>query len=69
MIQYALIQEFTAKGRGIHRGIDCRVTVKPGEPAPHRFAYVLAPVRLYRLDKGRYVEAMVHDRVAMLPCL
>ncbi|MFZ9207197.1 MAG: 3-hydroxyacyl-ACP dehydratase FabZ [Schleiferiaceae bacterium] len=31
MIQYALIQEFTAKGRGIHRGIDCCVTVKPGE--------------------------------------
>ena len=37
----------------------------PGEPAPHRFAYVLAPVRLYRLDHGRYVDSTVHDRVAM----
>jgi glycosyltransferase involved in cell wall biosynthesis len=38
--------------------------VFPGEKAPHRFAYSLAPVRLYRRDKGRYVESKVHDRVA-----
>jgi glycosyltransferase involved in cell wall biosynthesis len=35
----------------------------PGEPAPHRFAYVLAPVRLYRKSKGRYSPSPVHDRV------
>ena len=35
----------------------------PGEPAPHRFAYALAPVRLYRRDKGRYSPSPVHDRV------
>ena len=26
----------------------------PGEGRPHRFAYTLTPVRLYRRDKGRY---------------
>jgi glycosyltransferase involved in cell wall biosynthesis len=35
----------------------------PGERAPHRFAYALAPVRLYRRDKGRYSPSPVHDRV------
>lgn len=35
----------------------------PGEAAPHRFAYALAPVRLYRRDKGRYSASPVHDRV------
>lgn len=32
MIQYTLIQEFSAEGRGIHSGSVCRVVVKPGEP-------------------------------------
>lgn len=35
----------------------------PGEGAPHRFAYALTPVRLYRKDKGRYSPSPVHDRV------
>jgi glycosyltransferase involved in cell wall biosynthesis len=35
----------------------------PGEAAPHRFAYALNPVRLYRRDKGRYSASPVHDRV------
>lgn len=35
----------------------------PGEAAPHRFAYALAPVRLYRRDRGRYSASPVHDRV------
>ena len=35
----------------------------PGEAAPHRFAYALAPVRLYRKSKGRYSASPVHDRV------
>jgi len=39
----------------------------PGEGAPHRFAYALAPVRLYRSDKGRYSPSPVHDRVDLAP--
>lgn len=39
----------------------------PGERAPHRFAYALAPVRLYRKDKGRYSPSTVHDRVDLAP--
>jgi glycosyltransferase involved in cell wall biosynthesis len=39
----------------------------PGEQAPHRFAYALAPVRLYRSDKGRYSPSPVHDRVELSP--
>lgn len=37
--------------------------VFPGEDAPHPWAYTLAPVRLYRRDKGRYADSPVHDRV------
>lgn len=40
------------------------VDVFPGEERPGRFAYSLAPVRLYRRDRGRYVDSAVHDRVA-----
>ncbi len=39
----------------------------PGEKAPHRFAYALAPVRLYRKSKGRYSLSPVHDRVDLEP--
>ncbi|MCO5091120.1 glycosyltransferase family 2 protein [Bosea sp. (in: a-proteobacteria)] len=39
----------------------------PGEGAPHRFAYALAPVRLYRRSKGRYSPSPVHDRVDLSP--
>lgn len=39
----------------------------PGEGAPHRFAYALAPVRLYRKSRGRYSPSPVHDRVELLP--
>jgi glycosyltransferase involved in cell wall biosynthesis len=38
--------------------------VFPGEGKPHPLAYALAPVRLYRRDRGRYVDSLVHDRVA-----
>jgi glycosyltransferase involved in cell wall biosynthesis len=41
--------------------------VFPGEDAPHRFAYSLAPVRLYRRDKGQYSPSPVHDRVDLAP--
>ncbi len=37
--------------------------VFPGEAKPHRFAYTLWPVRLYRRDRGRYSPSPVHDRV------
>jgi glycosyltransferase involved in cell wall biosynthesis len=39
----------------------------PGERAPHRLAYALAPVRLYRKDRGRYSLSPVHDRVDLTP--
>jgi len=39
----------------------------PGEGTPHRFAYALAPVRLYRKSKGRYSLSPVHDRVDLAP--
>jgi len=39
----------------------------PGEAAPHRLAYRLAPVRLYRKDAGRYSASPVHDRVDLKP--
>lgn len=37
----------------------------PGERRPHPWAYTLAPVRLYRKDRGRYSASPVHDRVAL----
>jgi glycosyltransferase involved in cell wall biosynthesis len=39
----------------------------PGEGAPHPLAYALAPVRLYRRDKGSYNPSPVHDRVDLVP--
>jgi glycosyltransferase involved in cell wall biosynthesis len=39
----------------------------PGEEAPHPLAYALAPVRLYRKDRGRYSPSLVHDRVDLEP--
>lgn len=39
----------------------------PGEKAPHRLAYALSPVRLYRRDRGRYSASIVHDRVDLTP--
>lgn len=39
----------------------------PSEDKPHRLAYALAPVRLYRRDRGRYSSSPVHDRVDLAP--
>jgi glycosyltransferase involved in cell wall biosynthesis len=39
----------------------------PGETAPHPLAYALAPVRLYRRDRGTYSLSPVHDRVDLQP--
>jgi glycosyltransferase involved in cell wall biosynthesis len=45
-------------------GFEVRIAeIFPGEEAPHPLAYALAPVRLYRRDKGRYADSIVHDRV------
>ena len=41
--------------------------VFPGEATPHRFAFALHPVRLYRKDAGRYADSLVHDRVDLQP--
>jgi glycosyltransferase involved in cell wall biosynthesis len=41
--------------------------VFPGESAPHALAYALAPVRLYRKDRGAYSTSPVHDRVDLAP--
>ncbi|MGL5115736.1 MAG: glycosyltransferase family 2 protein, partial [Beijerinckiaceae bacterium] len=46
-------------------GFEVRIAeIFPGEANPHPLAYALAPVRLYRKDRGRYVDSLVHDRVA-----
>jgi glycosyltransferase involved in cell wall biosynthesis len=55
---------FDADINGID-GYEIRIAeVFPGEGEPHPLAYALAPVRLYRKDRGRYVDSLVHDRVA-----
>lgn len=57
-----------AKGEPSEDAYKLRIAeVFPGEGAPHRFAYALTPVRLYRSDKGRYSPSPVHDRVELQP--
>jgi glycosyltransferase involved in cell wall biosynthesis len=59
------IRRLFRDGEPAHDGYETPITeIFPGESAPHRFAYSLAPVRLYRKDRGRYVDSTVHDRVA-----
>ena len=41
--------------------------VFPGEKRPHRVAYTLHPVRLYRRSRARYSPSRVHDRVVLEP--
>jgi glycosyltransferase involved in cell wall biosynthesis len=49
-------------------GFEIRIAeIFPGEAAPHPLAYALAPVRLYRRDRGRYADSIVHDRVEFPP--
>ncbi|MCG3774452.1 MAG: putative glycosyltransferase [Nitrospira sp.] len=40
------------------------VDVLPGDEVPGPLSYKLSPVRLYRKDRGRYADSLVHDRVA-----
>jgi glycosyltransferase involved in cell wall biosynthesis len=41
--------------------------ILPGDSDPGHFAHVLTPIRLYRMDRGRYADLLVHDRVEMSP--
>ncbi len=60
----AEIRALFAAGEPAADAYEIRIAeVFPGEAAPHRLAYALPPVRLYRRDKGRYSASPVHDRV------
>lgn len=62
------IESLFAHGEPSHDAYKIRIAeIFPGEGAPHRFAYALSPVRLYRIDKGRYSPSPVHDRVDLVP--
>jgi glycosyltransferase involved in cell wall biosynthesis len=51
--------------RNLYDGFEIPIAeIFPGEQAPHRLAYKLNPVRLYNRECGRYVDSLVHDRVA-----
>jgi len=61
----AEIRAALADGASGVDGFEIRIAeIFPGEAAPHPLAYALSPVRLYRKDRGRYVDSIVHDRVA-----
>lgn len=66
-----LVDEITAlfaKGDPAADAYEIRIAeIFPGESAPHRLAYALAPVRLYRRDRGTYSSSPVHDRVDLAP--
>jgi glycosyltransferase involved in cell wall biosynthesis len=56
------------QGKSDVDGFELRIAeIFPGEAAPHPLAYALAPVRLYRKDRGRYADSIVHDRVEFPP--
>ncbi|SFI34784.1 Glycosyltransferase involved in cell wall bisynthesis [Bosea sp. OK403] len=62
------ITELFSQGQPAADAYKLRIAeIFPGEPAPHRFAYALSPVRLYRKAKGRYSPSPVHDRVDLAP--
>jgi glycosyltransferase involved in cell wall biosynthesis len=63
----AEIRRIFARGEPDADGYELGITeVFPGERTPHPLAYTLYPVRLYRRDRGRYVDSPVHDRVAFV---
>jgi glycosyltransferase involved in cell wall biosynthesis len=60
----AEIRQALADGAPGVDGFEIRIAeIFPGEDKPHPLAYALAPVRLYRKDRGRYAASLVHDRV------
>lgn len=62
------IRALWAKGEPEADAYSIRIAeIFPGEGAPHRFAYALAPVRLYRKAAGTYSSSPVHDRVDLVP--
>jgi glycosyltransferase involved in cell wall biosynthesis len=62
------IRDLFAKGEPACQAYRLRIAeIFPGEAAPHPMAYTLAPVRLYRKDRGRYSPSLVHDRVDLAP--
>lgn len=62
----AEIRALFAHGAPRHPAYRLRIAEQfPGEVRPHRFAYTLSPVRLYRKDAGRYSTSPVHDRVEL----
>lgn len=64
----AEIEALFAKGAPDEDAYRIRIAeIFPGEGAPHPLAYALAPVRLYRRDRGRYSSSLVHDRVELTP--
>jgi glycosyltransferase involved in cell wall biosynthesis len=64
----AEISGLFANGEPAQEAFRVRIAeIFPGEEAPHPLAYALAPVRLYRKNKGRYSASLVHDRVELQP--
>lgn len=64
----AEIAALFAQGEPPAEAYEIRIAeIFPGEDAPHPLAYALAPVRLYRRDRGSYSLSPVHDRVDLLP--
>jgi len=62
------IRALFAQGEPDRDAYEIRIAeIFPGEEAPHPLAYALAPVRLYRKDRGRYSASPVHDRVDLAP--
>ena len=64
----AEIRSLFAQGEPARHAYRIRIAeIFPGERGPHPLAYALAPVRLYRKDRGRYSPSPVHDRVDLEP--
>lgn len=64
----AEIRDLFAGGEPPLDGYTIPITeILPGRSDPGFLAHALKPVRMYRLDRGRYVDSIVHDRVAMAP--
>ena len=62
------LRDLFANGEPDHKAYEIPIAETfPIETEPHRFAYTIAPVRLYRKDAGRYADSPVHDRVDLAP--
>ena len=62
------IKDLFAKEEPAFQAYALRIAeIFPGESKPHRWAYSLSPVRLYKKTAGRYSPSPVHDRVVLKP--